>query len=294
MGLQKIHEGESRPVGYDMYCVNDDEAEKALVAELQRQVNEAIEVREALPKEYRGEWADGELKALHDAGGSPFDAYPANVHPEYVKAQDEVRRLADARDSAERSYFRLNIWGMRVYRDVMVGLDVARMDYSGPAWPEFDKVDPRWIVVTTKAATVDGKEIPEHTTRVMDPKEWFWAWEEEPQHRDADYVEPSPEVVQVFKEHRAAIEATLSWRPEPDTDFRIPLHKFGSNDGWHVTPEECFFAGNTMKTIREAEHERFFTVLGAAGIKEEKAIAYFDQWIEYLLVASERGGFRVH
>jgi hypothetical protein len=279
-----------------MYCVNEDEAEKALVRELQRQVTEAIKVRDALPEGYRGEWADGELQALHEAGGSPFDALPANTHPDYAQAQKEVMRLAAARDAAERGYFRLNIFGMSIYRDAMIGLGVARTDYTAPTWPEFDKVDPRWIVEYVEKTKLPNKDttLDRRKTRVMDPQEWFYAWEEEPKYRPDNYVEPSPEVVLAFKAHRARIEETLTWRPEPEDDFRIPLHKFGSNDGWHVSPEECFFAGNTLKTIREAEPERFYTVLGAAGIKKEGERAYFDRWIDYLLVASERGGFKVH
>jgi len=290
-------------VGYDMYCVKDDEDEKTLVAELQRQLNEAIEVREALPKEYRGEWADGELKALHESGGSVFDAFPADVHPDYVKAQTEVLRLAAARDAADRSYFRVNIWGMRHFRDAMVGLDVARGDYSGPAWPEFDKTRTCWIVEVVEKTDLKkenpllkkGERVLERkVTKVLDPQDWYYAWDEEPQYRPDDYVEPGPDVVVLFETHKAATEATLSWRPEPDTDFRIPLHKLGSNDGWHVTPEEAFFAGNTMKTIRDAEHERYYTVLGAAGFETPDGIAFFDRWVDYLLVASERGGFKVH
>jgi hypothetical protein len=286
-------------MGYDMSMVREDPAEKELVAELNRQFMEAAKRRDALKKP---QWGEGELAAHLEAGGTPFDT-PPGADPEYLKAQEEVSRLYEAMGAAERGYFRLNIWGMGKYRDAMLGLGVARMDYSGPRWPEFDKARTCWIVEVTQKADLGeecgtgkpGERVLERrSTRVMDPDRWYYDWLEEPKYRTDDYVEPSADVVKLFEAHRQAIEETKRWRPDPQDDFRIPLHKFGSNDGWLVTPEECFFAGNTLKTIREAESERFYTVLGAAGIQGEDGLRYFDRWIEYLLLAVERGGFEVH
>lgn len=269
-------------MGYDMYCVQDDEGELALVKQLTEQFQEAANVRDALPKEDRGEWDEGAWQAHIKAGGD-WDVLPPNATEEYREAQAKVSMLYEAMHNADRRYFRLNIWGMQRYRQVMWAFDVARSDYETPPWPELDKTRTCWL-----------RNQPDGTVEVIKPDHWYSEWEAEPQWRDADYVEPEGDALAQFEQHKAAREAHLSWRPDPQEDFRIPLHKFGSNDGWHVTPEEAFFAGNTLKTIRDAEDERFNAILGANGFESDDSRRYFDSWIDYLLLASERGGFKVH
>lgn len=282
-------------MGYDFYCVRKDEGEQELVRQLREEFHAAARRRDALPSAERGTWDSAARTAHIEAGGSLL-ALPPNASEAYREAQAEVDRLFEAMSAAERGYFRLNNFGMMKYRRVMEELGVVRTDYeSMPPWPTFDKALPCWITsVESVATTSEGGRVPEYTTRVMEPDEWFYEWKEGPKFRPDDYVEPGEEVVKLFEAHRAAIDAKLAWRPDPQDDFRIPAHKFGSNDGWLVTPEESFFAGSALKLLREAEPERYLTTLGAAGMKEEDALRYFDRWIDFLLLASERGGFEVY
>lgn len=76
----------------------------------------------------------------------------------------------------------------------------------------------------------------------------------------------------------------------PGTDPTIPTFKFSSNDGWLVTPTECQAAVAAWKS-----HQ-------AAGLPDDladddRAIAetpYWSKWIDYLELAANNGGFRVH
>lgn len=286
-----------------MYCVQDDEGELALVKDLNEQFTAAARVRDALPKDARGAWDEGAWQA-HVAAGGDFDTLPPNATEAYREAQAKVHMLYEAMQTADRRYFRLNIWGMQRYRQVMMAFNVARDDYGTPDWPKLDKLRTCWLLEHVEKTDLaedsagllePGERVLERRkTKVMDPERWFQEWSEEPEYRSEDYIEPEGDALAQFEQHKAAHEAHLSWRPDPQEDFRIALHKFGSNDGWHVTPEEAFFAGNTLKTIRDAEDERFNAILGANGFESEDSRRYFDQWIDYLLLASKRGGFRVH
>lgn len=63
----------------------------------------------------------------------------------------------------------------------------------------------------------------------------------------------------------------------------LPLFKFGSNDGWLVTPEEIQAALANYQKPPTAWFE---------GHKIEED--YWDEWIQFLQRAVERGGFRVY
>lgn len=63
----------------------------------------------------------------------------------------------------------------------------------------------------------------------------------------------------------------------------LPRYKFGSNDGWLITPEEIKAA--------LARYERPGAGFFAAHEIDED---YWDEWIHFLEQAVERGGFRVY
>lgn len=69
-------------------------------------------------------------------------------------------------------------------------------------------------------------------------------------------------------------------------DPTIPLHKFGSNDGWLVTPDE-------IKAALDAWEHRANT-----GVSTETwsliQTEYWGEWITWLELAAEHDGFRVH
>lgn len=73
----------------------------------------------------------------------------------------------------------------------------------------------------------------------------------------------------------------------PGDDPTIPTFKLSSNDGWWVTPEECAAAvaqwdAHGVPADLPAVHRV---------IVEE---AYWGRWIEYLRLAAQHEGFRVH
>lgn len=73
----------------------------------------------------------------------------------------------------------------------------------------------------------------------------------------------------------------------PEGGDGIPSHKLGSNDGWHVTEEECAAA---VAAARASE-------LPAPTVIEnglEVAVSWWPEWVDFLDRASKRGGFRVY
>jgi len=81
----------------------------------------------------------------------------------------------------------------------------------------------------------------------------------------------------------------------PEGGEAIPSFKFGSNDGWHVTPAECHAAVKAWK-----EHKAKLDATDSVGIldedgHEESAFTaeWWPEWIQFLERASQRGGFKV-
>lgn len=68
-------------------------------------------------------------------------------------------------------------------------------------------------------------------------------------------------------------------------DPTIPLHKFGSNDGWVVTPDECHTAVTIWGVWDDQEGQDRPEVVDTD---------YWHQWIGFLRSAADHGGFRVH
>lgn len=85
----------------------------------------------------------------------------------------------------------------------------------------------------------------------------------------------------------------------PEGGEAIPSFKFGSNDGWLVTPAECHAAVEAWR-----EHKAKLDALDAVGIIAEDVedddssdatfrAEWWPEWIEFLERASQRGGFKV-
>ena len=103
-------------------------------------------------------------------------------------------------------------------------------------------------------------------------------WDKIDQFRYPEFYQDSAplteEEIQAAKEHLAATDEVLSWHgPEIPG---IPGHKFGSNDGWIVTPAECEAAYRIGKDKPAPDGE-------------EK----WAQWLDYLHRAAAHGGFEV-
>lgn len=233
-------------MGYDMHWVTKDPGEEEAAEAARAAFYAACNVRDALPKDSRGHFTADEWK-LVKAGELSHDDYPANVTAEYRAAQDEVRRLSRELDKANRSYFRLNIWGMGNVRRAMAALGAAYGDYTTDERPEYPD------------------DIPDE----------YYEDEDAPQ----------------FAEVRQQVQAYKVWSPRADGEGGLPLHKVGSNDGWLVTPQECFVAA---QTIRATDTAVVLKTLIECGIDNEGWLETWNDWVQWVSDASEHGGFEVH
>lgn len=237
-------------MGYDMLIVGDPtDTEKAQLATAEQDFREACAARDALPKAEIGRF-DAEL-ANKTGDWDSHEVYPGRSQ-RYIKAQDKVSAAYERLSDADVRYFRLNIFGMERYRDFMLQLGMVVTDYEHGPWPE--KPD---------GLTWDEIEAAE------DPA----------LHEDTESALPvKAEAVEYVK----AREAYLRQHPEPP--FGLAIHKFGSNDGWHVTPEEIEAA---LESYRQHSAEEVKAIIG-------DGLDYWCKWINYLERARLRGGFKVH
>lgn len=211
-------------MGYDMFIEAVPADEAATVRAAENAFNEAARARDTLDL-------------------PPDDAA-------YVVAQEAVERAFQALRKVDLSYFRLNIWGMARYCEVMQQLGMVVSDYELPPFPH----EPEDVPHEEIDAYGDRGEAMDSPAR--------------------------PEVVAYWKQ----LEAHLAWHPDPA--FGIALHKFCSNDGWLVTPEEIAAA---LESYRVHSAEEVKVIVG--GDAEE--LDYWAQWIAYLHRAQHRSGFRV-
>lgn len=164
-------------MGYDMTIVQErDQAEQDAIAAAQRHLDSLIRPH-TLPE---GEERDAAERAWKAA----WEAY----------------------ESADRSYFRLNIWGMSRCRDLMARLGMLT-DEDAPNFPTLDEF-----------GLTDYPEDP------------------------ADYdgearAKAEKELTDAGRRFIEAVKAALAFEPVPVRG--IPIGKFCSNDGWLVTPAQC-------------------------------------------------------
>lgn len=69
----------------------------------------------------------------------------------------------------------------------------------------------------------------------------------------------------------------------------LPSHKFGSNDGWLVTPDEIRAALAKWDEWNSEDHQDV-----DAEVTEVISSDYWGKWIAYLRLAADHDGFRVH
>jgi len=234
-----------------MYLVEsaDDEAAKAAAGQA---FKEAVAARDALPKEERGTFRGA--AAIEEGLFFEDPAAYDGMSERYAEAQRAVNKASDAGDEARVSYFRLNIHGMGVYLSIMAALGMLQPTSSTdrPAWP----AEPEGMDWEQYEALESG--APEEKALV-------------------------PADVTVY--HQAQ-QAVLRWTPEAFSG--ICEHKFSSNDGWLVTPEEITTA---LAAYREHNDVQIKAVLEAAGANPPD---YWLKWIAFLELAVTHGGFTVH
>jgi hypothetical protein len=301
-----------------MHMVGEIPGEKEALEALKAPYDAAIALRNTFPKEAAGTYQEGidSKDALWNHG------HFANTDPAYTAAQDEVMRLAGLRDAANRSYFRLNIWGMGSYRDVMELIGMGHWS-DQPAFPE-----PEEFGFTSREA--------------------YWAASEtvnEGGGLDYDHgyegITLTQEMLDAATKTKATFDAVLAAHPGETPG--IPLWKFGSNDGWHVTPVECSSAlqifgewlidgyigpdsfdqkwtwQDALDSFRKAERDERKIIITNAAIRHQMQEVkvghapfsqeetddrqtqfdvlvedYWLQWLQYLQDGIHAGGFKVH
>ena len=245
-------------MGYDMRWITRDPAEKGIVEALQKEFEAACAERNALPKSERGTF---DMEAAR--AGADWESDEANPgrSTRYRAAQDKVHAAMEAMGKAEKSYFRLNIWGMGRYRDLMERLGMAFEDDPHPPFPKYEDYG-------TDADDADAAENPEYYEN--------YTW--------------TDERLRSALKYREAVNAVLAFHGRTDTPG-IPLHKLGSNDGWHVVPAECEAAVRTWQQfVRDEGEEAALNFVD----NSVNGSDYWLEWIAYLDGAARHGGFRVY
>lgn len=241
-------------MGYDMRWRTVDPSEKDAVAMLREAFYAACAERNKLPREERG---------LYRPGSADPEAHESweGRSGRYIRAQDAVTAAEREMGDAQKSYFRLNIFGMGRYRSLMERLGMAFEDEPHPPFPKIEDHG-------TTREDVEASEYPE----------------DYPAHEWTDGR------LRAALGYREAVSAVLAFHGKADTPG-IPLHKFGSNDGWHVLPVEAEAAVLIWRKFVADEGEGKALAFVAEHVN---GTGYWLEWIDYLAGAARHDGFEVH
>jgi len=195
---------------------------------------------------------------------------PAPVKPDYadtastelfekVLAAQEAVIAHSNKGTRDPTYFRLNVWGMGKYRDVMEKLGMMYLGrYTTPSF-----------------AAYPGDE-----------------------HFAGDYTEPITDEGRKWREHQ---DMCLHYSP-PEAEGLLPGHKFGSNDGWHVTTDECAAAlrvaaahGWDADNPPSEEMKKVSGPFNEMGVPDADENTYWWAWLGFLKNARDNAeGFQVY
>ena len=217
--------------------------------------------RDELPKSEKGVLNFERAKSE----GIDWDSHEAydGRSDRYRAAQDKVHEaMAEMRD-AEKSYFRLNGFGMSRYCDLMDHVGMMFTDPSEcPEWPKPDGYG-------TSYDDLEALESPEY----YPDKQW------------------NDEALRAAVAFTQAQDEVLSWHGAEIPG--IPAHKFSSNDGWIVLPAECEAAVRIWRQFVAGEGEEK-TAAVVAEYLGDGGMDYWLKWIAYLAGAVRHEGFEVH
>jgi hypothetical protein len=163
--------------------------------------------------------------------------------------------LADAPEM-----YQVNNYGMEL---ICRALSVANILDENCESPDFDATLPDWL-------------SPERVDEITDALEFG----DEP---DPPMTEKERNAIQ---EAETAQQALLETR-SPNSG-KLPAFKFGSNDGWVVTAEECAIICSAIERILTNDHQR------KSACPTDEARTLIENWWQYVSVAQGTGGFTVH
>ena len=262
-------------MGYDYRWVTKPEGVNEKLDQARARYHEALQARDALPKEEQGRWSPQGPEEF--AGGTQRWRDAANA---VMRASDEV-------DRANVSDFRLNIWGGGRYVGAMETLGMARScrEPSSTDWPKLEEPEsmPESVNIWDVSGMVDDHVSPDADSISIEPPadlpsyyqdEWKWLAEH-------------PGFLARLREYNARKTELLTSAPDSGSMW---THKIaGSNDGWINTPEEIRSA---LKIYEELDPFEITETLKAHGIGD---LDYWARWIEFLRNAAEQGGgFRTY
>lgn len=249
-------------MGYDMHWQSKADGEDEAVAAAENAFHDAAAERDALPRAEAGTFN----RARFDENGDmdAHENYDGRTD-RFKAAQDKVHAAYEALDDARQSYFRLNISGMGAVRQAMGEIGMVFDDDPHPPFPEAEDYGTAY--------------------------EYVWAVED-PEDDPDTFRDMTAEDFSKAQAYIAEKDRVLAWHGRTDTPG-IPIHKFGSNDGWLVLPAECEAAVRIYRDwLREGGERRLAKVLAGAGLGDYPEL--WQQWIDYLIGAAKHGGFEVY
>lgn len=182
--------------------------------------------------------------------------------PEHTSAQHDVDTLHDAWRATQTDYFRLNIWGMSDYRTHMDKLNMMHYE-PGKPWPTTPISDDIICALRDAANSDTGQNDPDWQTS----------------HGQLTITSAD---VSAYDQYTGAIADHL--KANDDTLPGINAEKFSSNDGWHVTANECASAIAHWNAASDAQQKETIDTLGP----------YWLEWIDFLTRATKQDGFTVY
>jgi hypothetical protein len=197
----------------------------------------------------------------------------------YEAAQEAVSAAYDAWSEKQTGYYRLNIFGMQKARQLMGAAGMLKWDDPG-RFPEPDLPQE----VMENLADFEWDETP--------PSEAFLA----------EMAEQGITKEQVMAYHEASLATQRHLKRHDGDTPGIAGYKLGSNDGWLVTPGECWSALELWNRL-SPEEKGDVICLGVdpdaspdddASWNFANVSEWWQSWLLWLDKARRSGGFRVY
>jgi hypothetical protein len=262
-------------MGYDMSIVGEPDT-TAEQERLQQQWNDLIKLRDAaIARLTPAEEKDRNALFRANMLGEPTpDVTMTPTLTEVMNLQGQIEESSEKRNDL-RGYYRLNIWGMGICRELMAARGML-LDSDSPFYRKAGAVDDE---ENERVAEDDYEAMDEVRSQLLE------AWGDEAA-TSAIAAQARPDL------YKAAVHSLLQLRESGTPDGTpltgIPVHKFCSNDGWWVTPEECVAALKSHADYVAANNA------GPPTNDQGQTIEWWETWLAFLERASKAKGFQVY